>query len=213
MLTTTETTTASAAAIQSTPARSTSHNEALVSAINRSQAVIEFETDGTIITANENFLGAVGYSLEEIQGQHHRMFVEPEYARSSEYRQFWRTLGKGEYQSAEFKRLAKGGREIWIQASYNPIFDSAGRVSKVVKFATDITEQKTRSAEHEAQIAAINRSQAVIEFNTDGTIVNANDNFLGAVGYTLREIQGRHHRLFVDDQYATAKSIAGSGKS
>lgn len=111
-------------------------------AISRSQAVIEFDLDGTIQDANENFLGAVGYRLDEIVGQHHRLFVEPSYAQSSEYAAFWRSLAEGEYQTAEYKRIAKGGREIWIQASYNPIFGADGRPYKVVKYATDITARK-----------------------------------------------------------------------
>ena len=110
-----------------------------IDAISRSQAVIEFELDGTIITANENFLKTLGYSLEEVQGQHHSMFVEPSYRTSSEYKQFWRDLADGKFQAAEYKRIGKGGREVWIQASYNPIFDLNGKPMKVVKFATDIT--------------------------------------------------------------------------
>ncbi len=111
-----------------------------IAAINKSQAVIEFNLDGTIITANDNFLGAMGYTLDEVKGKHHRIFVEAEYAKSPDYVQFWKTLGEGNFQSAEFKRLGKGGKEIWIQASYNPIFDQNGKPFKVVKFATDITE-------------------------------------------------------------------------
>ncbi len=174
---------------------------AKLSALDRSQAVIEFKPDGTILTANQNFLGAVDYSLEEIQGQHHRMFVEPEYARSAEYAQFWKTLQSGKFEVAEYKRFGKGGKEIWIQASYNPILDRKGRVVKVVKFATDITADKLKNADYQGQLAAISKSQAVIEFNLDGTIITANPNFLGAVGYELGEIQGKHHSMFVDTAY------------
>ena len=178
--------------------------QAKVDAISRSQAVIEFEPDGTIITANDNFLGAVGYSLDEVAGRHHRMFVEPGYASSAEYQLFWEALRAGEFKSGELRRLGKGGREVWIQASYNPIFDDQGRVIRVVKFAADITEQKLQSAYYHGQLKAISRSQAVIEFEPDGTIVTANDNFLGAVGYTLDEIKGRHHRMFVEPGYASS---------
>lgn len=115
-------------------------NQSKIVAINKSQAVIEFNLDGTIITANENFLGAVGYRLDEIQGKHHSMFVEPSYRDSADYRKFWDELRAGVYQGAQYKRIAKGGKEIWIEASYNPIFDLNGRVFKVVKFATDITK-------------------------------------------------------------------------
>jgi len=167
-----------------------------IEAIGKSQAVISFNLDGTIITANDNFLGAVGYRLEEIKGKHHRMFVAPEEANSAQYRQFWESLRTGHFQSGEYKRINKNGEEVWIQASYNPILDAAGHPVKVVKYATDITEQKQRSADYEGQISAIGKSQAVIEFNMDGTIIQANDNFLGAMGYTLEEIQGQHHSMF-----------------
>jgi methyl-accepting chemotaxis protein len=170
---------------------------AQVSALSKSQAVIEFNLDGTIITANPNFLDAMGYRLEEIAGKHHSMFVVPEERGSAAYREFWARLGRGEYQSAEYKRLGKGGREIWIQASYNPIIDEAGKPVKVVKFATDITARKIRSLEDAGKISAIGRAQAVIEFNLDGTIITANDNFLATVGYRLDEIQGQHHKMFV----------------
>ena len=170
----------------------------MIAAIGRTQAVIEFNLDGTIITANENFLKAVGYSLPEIQGKHHSMFVEPATRDSAAYRDFWASLKRGQYQSAEYKRIGKGGREVWILASYNPILDEDGKAFKVVKFATDVSAQKLKHADMAGQIAAIGKSQAVIEFNMDGTILTANQNFLGAVGYSLGEIQGKHHRMFVD---------------
>ena len=170
----------------------------MIAAIGRTQAVIEFNLDGTIITANENFLKAVGYSLPEIQGKHHSMFVEPATRDSAAYRDFWASLSRGQYQSAEYKRIGKGGREVWILASYNPILDEDGKAFKVVKFATDVSAQKLKHADMAGQIEAIGKSQAVIEFNMDGTILTANQNFLGAVGYSLGEIQGKHHRMFVD---------------
>jgi methyl-accepting chemotaxis protein len=166
-------------------------------AINKSQAVIEFNLDGTIVTANENFLKAMGYSLAEIQGKHHSMFVEPAVRDTMAYREFWNSLNRGEFQAAQYQRIGKGGREIWIQASYNPILDSRGKPVKVVKFATDITAQKIQGMEDAGKIAAIGRAQAVIEFNMDGTIVTANENFLSAMGYALPEIQGKHHSMFV----------------
>ncbi|MGJ4964650.1 PAS domain-containing protein [Bradyrhizobium sp. HKCCYLRH3061] len=171
---------------------------AQVAAIGRSQAVIEFNLDGTIVTANDNFLHALGYSLPEIQGKHHSIFVSPQERDSAGYREFWAALNRGEYQAAEYKRIGKGGKEVWIQASYNPVFDQNGKPFKVVKFATDVTAQKLRNADLAGQIAAISKSQAVIEFELDGTIINANDNFLQALGYTLSEIKGRHHSMFVD---------------
>jgi len=170
---------------------------AQVAAISKSQAVIEFNLDGTIITANDNFLDALGYRLEEIRGKHHRMFVLPVERESAAYRTFWANLNRGEFQAAEYKRIAKGGREVWIQASYNPVLDRDGKPRKVIKFATDITAHKIRSMEDAGRIAAIGRAQAVIEFNLDGTIISANDLFLAAVGYSLAEIKGKHHSMFV----------------
>ncbi len=169
-----------------------------IAAIGRAQAVIAFNLDGTIITANENFLKTLGYSLGEIQGKHHGMFVEPATRDSAAYREFWASLNRGEYQAAEYKRIGKGGKEVWILASYNPILDEKGKPFKVVKFASDVTEQKLRTADLAGQIAAIGKSQAVIEFNMDGSILTANENFLNALGYSLREIQGKQHSMFVD---------------
>jgi methyl-accepting chemotaxis protein len=171
---------------------------AQASAIGRSQAVIEFNMDGTIITANENFLNALGYTLGEIQGRHHSIFVDPPERESANYREFWTKLNRGEFQSAEYKRVGKGGSEVWIQASYNPILDSKGKPIKVIKFATEVTAQKIQNMENSGKITAIDRSQAVIEFSMDGTIVTANENFLNAMGYALGEVQGKHHSIFVE---------------
>jgi len=170
----------------------------MIAAMGRAQAVIAFNLDGTIITANENFLKTLGYSLGEIQGKHHSMFVEPATRDSAAYREFWASLNRGEYQAAEYKRIGKGGKEVWILASYNPILDEKGKPFKVVKFATDVTDQKLRTADLAGQIAAIGKSQAVIEFNMDGSILTANENFLNALGYSLGEIKGKHHSMFVD---------------
>jgi methyl-accepting chemotaxis protein len=172
-----------------------------IDAINKSQATIEFNLDGTIITANDNFLNAIGYSLAEIQGKHHSMFVDPSYRNSQEYQAFWAKLARGEYDAGEYKRIAKGGKEIWIQASYNPIYDQHGKPYKVVKYASDVSAQKMEFADLKGQIEAINKSQATIQFNMDGTIITANDNFLSTLGYTLSEIQGKHHSMFVEPAY------------
>jgi methyl-accepting chemotaxis protein len=169
-----------------------------LAAIGRAQAVIEFAMDGTVLTANDNFLAAMGYSLGEIKGKHHSMFVEPSVRDSSDYREFWSRLNRGEYFPGEFKRIGKGGKEIWILASYNPILDARGKPFKVVKYATDVTAQKLKNADFSGQIDAIRKSQAVIEFGIDGTVLDANDNFLHALGYSLGEIKGRHHSMFVD---------------
>lgn len=183
-------------------------NDGQVEAIQRSMAVIEFAMDGTILTANSNFLAAMGYSLDEIQGKHHRLFVEPSEQHSASYQAFWQRLNAGEFHKDEYKRIGKGGKEIWIQASYNPIFDANGKPAKVIKYATDITDQKMRNADFESQIDAISRSQAVIEFNLDGTVISANSNFINAMGYALDEIQGRHHRMFCDADFTATATYA-----
>ncbi len=172
-----------------------------VAAINKSQAVIEFDLDGNILTANENFLNTLGYKLEEIQGKHHRMFVELSYQQSIEYKNFWNRLARGEYDAGQYKRIAKSGKEIWIQASYNPILDFNNKPFKVIKYATDITAEKIKSADYSGQLSAISKSQAVIEFDLTGTILNANDNFLNTLGYSIGDIKGKHHSLFVDANY------------
>ena len=172
-----------------------------LAAIDKSMGTIEFSLDGKVLTANENFLGLLGYTLEEVKGQHHRMFVDPVYRESAEYRRFWEKLGRGEFDAAQYKRIGKGGKEVWIQASYNPILDANGKPYKVVKFASDITEQKMQNANFEGQLAAINKSMATIEFSLDGLVLTANDNFLKLLGYSLDEVRGKHHRIFVDPVY------------
>jgi len=172
-----------------------------IAAIGKAQAVIEFNMDGTVITANDNFLHALGYTLDEIKGKHHSLFVDEAYKQSAAYKEFWAKLNRGEYDAAEYKRIGKGGREVWIQASYNPILDLDGKPFKVVKYATDVTRQKLINADYQGQIAAISKAQAVIEFNMDGTVITANENFLKALGYTLEEIKGKHHSLFVEEAF------------
>ncbi|WP_128928915.1 methyl-accepting chemotaxis protein [Bradyrhizobium guangxiense] len=169
-----------------------------LAAINRAQAVIEFKLDGTIVTANENFCKTLGYPLAEIEGKHHSLFVPAAERDSAAYREFWEKLNRGEYQAGEFKRIGKGGKEVWILASYNPVLDDTGKPFGVVKFANDITADKLKNADLAGQIAAIDKAQAVIEFNMDGTIITANVNFLSAVGYSLAEIKGHHHSMFVE---------------
>jgi methyl-accepting chemotaxis protein len=181
---------------------------AIYDALDRVQALIEFDMDGKILSANQNFLDTFGYELDEIVGQHHRMFCDPEYAASDEYKEFWAKLGRGELDSAEFKRFGKGGKEIWLRASYNPVLDGKGKPVRVVKFANDVTESKRRAAEYAGLIEAINRAQAVIEFNLDGTVLDANDNFMSIFGYTKDEIVGKHHRMFCDPGYAESPEYA-----
>jgi methyl-accepting chemotaxis protein len=172
-----------------------------LAAIDKSQGVIEFGLDGRVLHANTNFLAVLGYTLDEIRGQHHSLFVDPTYRSSGEYRAFWEKLGRGEYDAGQYKRIGKAGKEVWIQASYNPILDGNGKAFKVVKYATDITAQKMEAANSAGQLAAISKSQGVIEFGLDGKVLYANANFLQVVGYTMDEVRGAHHSMFVDPTY------------
>jgi methyl-accepting chemotaxis protein len=168
-----------------------------LAAIHKAQAVIEFDLLGHVLMANQNFLNTMGYTLEEIQGQHHRLFVDPAVRDTREYAAFWEKLGQGKFDGGQYKRIAKDGSEVWLQATYNPIFDHRGRPMKVVKYATDVTLEQYRNADQGGQIAALSKVQAVIEFELDGTIIHANDLFLNALGYTSDEIVGQHHSMFV----------------
>lgn len=174
-------------------------------AIDRSQAMIEFDMTGKVLHANENFLKLTGYRLEDIQGRHHRMFVDPEEAAGTAYQAFWERLGRGEFESGEYKRIGKNNHEVWIQATYNPIFDPCGNAVRVVKFASDVTDSKLHTSEFKAKVAAIDRGQAVIEFDLNGHVLEANRNFLAAMGYTLREIKGQHHSMFCSTEYTQSK--------
>ena len=179
-----------------------SERDAIYDALNRSQSIIEFNIDGTVISANENFCQTMGYGLEEIAGKHHRIFCEKDYAASADYGKFWKKLAAGESFESEFKRLAKDGDVVWLQASYNPVLDDSGNPVGIVKFATDITERKQRNAEIQGMMQAIDRAQAVIEFDLKGQILRANENFLSIFGYSLDEVVGKHHRIFCEGRYA-----------
>ncbi len=173
----------------------------VLAGIDTSYAYIEFDTHGNVLAANANFLNTLGYQLNEVVGKHHRMFVSPALSCSAAYTQFWADLNSGKSQSDVFKCITKDGREIWIQAVYAPVKDEMGRVSKIIKIATDVTSSKLQSADFEGQLAAISKAQAVIEFNMDGMVLTANDNFLTTLGYSLEEVKGRHHGLFVENSY------------
>jgi len=179
----------------------------VMDAIEQTQGVIEFDLDGKIIRANQKFLDLLGYSLDEARGRHHSIFATPDYARSPEYRSFWQDLRAGRPQTGEFKRLSKSGEPVWIQATYTPII-RGGRVQRIIKFATDVTAQVIEGARIRAQMEAINRSQAVIEFGPDGTILEANENFLNLMGYSLAEIRGKKHQIFVRESERTSRSYA-----
>lgn len=174
------------------------HDRALINALNRTQALIEFDTRGHVLNANALFLQAMGYTLDEVVGQHHRIFCEPSYAASAAYQQFWHELAEGHPHTGEYMRLNSRGGAVWLQSSYNPVPDAEGRVQRIVKCATDITEVRQRQAEFEGLLKAINRVQAVIEFDLEGRVLHANDNFLDIFGYKAPEVIGHHHRMFCD---------------
>ena len=181
-------------------ARPSAELESQLAAIQKSHAVIEFDLQGTILTANQNFTDTMGYALHDIIGQHHRIFVDEATAASPEYQAFWHRLGQGTHDAGRYKRITASGTEVWLQATYNPIFDKRGRPYKVVKYATDITQQQHRNADAQGQLAAIAKVQAIIEFDLHGYILTANDLFLNAMGYRLDEIVGKHHSMFVQPQ-------------
>jgi methyl-accepting chemotaxis protein len=174
-------------------------------ALQRSQAVIEFDLDGCVLTANDNFLRALGYQADEVVGRHHRMFCHPADAQSSEYLHFWASLQRGEFRTGEYRRVSREGQDVWIQASYNPILDADGRPRKIVKFALDVTSQKLAALAAQGSFAAISRSAAVISFDLAGQVLDANDNFLRTMGYTLDEIRGQHHSLFCEPDHAQSR--------
>ncbi|EIK94575.1 biofilm dispersion protein BdlA [Pseudomonas sp. M47T1] len=168
----------------------------LLAAIERSMAVIEFDLNGVVQRANDNFLKTVGYRADQVIGQHHRMFCTPEYVRSSQYSQLWARLKAGEFIAQTFERVDANGRMIWLEASYNAVRDAQGQVVKVIKYATDVTDRVQRENESQGKLHAIDRAMAVIEFEPDGRIIGANDNFLRLTGYSLTELKGKHHALF-----------------
>lgn len=179
--------------------------DSLWHAVNRSQAIIEFDPQGDILGANGNFLALMGYRLEEIVGQHHRLFCLPQDTAGPEYRAFWQQLANGNFHAGEYRRVTKTGRELWLQATYNPIRDDDGRTIKIVKMATDVTTEKRLAAEHAGRIDAIERAQAVIEFDLKGNILSANANFLDTLGYQADEIVGRHHSMFCQPDYIVSR--------
>ena len=157
-----------------------------VEAISRSQAVIEFDMDGTIRTANENFLKTTGYTLDEIKGRHHRMFVDSTYGASPEYTAFWERLGRGEFQAGEFRRQTKAGEEIWIQASYNPILDLAGKPFKVVKYASDITAEKKKAVETQNKVdVVLQLVNSIAEGDFEIEVPDLGEDAVGQVGSAL----------------------------
>ncbi len=172
-----------------------------LAAISKIQGVIEFDLKGNIIAVNENFAKVTGYSENEIVGNHHSMFVDAETKAGAEYKAFWDKLGRGEASQGVYKRIGKDGKEIWLQASYNPIYGLDGKAFKVVKYATDITAVQQKNSEYSGQLTAIGKVMGVIAFDLKGNILEVNDNFANVTGYTEKEIVGNHHSMFVDAAY------------
>ena len=192
----------------STLQHSLAQQTSLLAAIERSMAVIEFDLQGTVLRANDNFIKTMGYRAEQILGQPHRMFCTPAFARSADYNQLWTQLRNGQFQSGTFERVGGNGASVWLEASYNPVRDEAGNVIKVVKYAMDVTPRLQAESEANAKLAAIDRAMAMIEFNLDGTIITANGNFLQRMGYSLAQIQGKHHRLFCTAELANSAAYS-----
>ena len=182
---------------------------AVLRAVTASQAVIEFGMDGVVRDANANFLSLTGYALDEVQGRHHRMFLAPGEDQDPAYLAFWEALRRGEHRQARYRRLAKGGREIWLQASYNPVRGADGAPFKVVKFAADVTEETVRGAEDMGRMDAAEKSHAVAEYGMDGIVLRANDRFLRAVGFRASDVTGRHDSMFVDQSERSGPAFAG----
>lgn len=168
----------------------------LLHAIDHSMATIEFDLNGIVLSVNDNFLSAMRYRKEDVIGKEHRQFCSKEYAHSTEYAEFWSRLRAGHFVSSTFHRLAGDGQSVWLEASYNPVKDASGTVVKVVKYAINVTDRIEAESESKNKLQAIDRAMAVIEFELDGRIITANDNFLARMGYSLGELIGKHHRLF-----------------
>jgi methyl-accepting chemotaxis protein len=179
-----------------------------LAALDKVQAVIEFTPDGHVRHANALFLETMGYRLDEIRGAHHRMFVAGDEADTDAYTAFWAALRTGRSDTGLYRRRRKDGSDVWLQSSYNPLFDRGGQVVSVIKYATDVTAQRIAAADMDGRLQAIDRAQATIEFDLDGTILDANENFLSAMGYARDEVVGRHHRMFVESDEASSPGYA-----
>lgn len=177
----------------------------IVDAISNQLAMIQFSPDGDILEANPNFLKVMGYSLNELQGKHHKLFCNSDTTSSSDYASFWENLSKGHAINGQFLRIDKSGSDVWLEASYCPVKDNMGNVIQVVKIASDISSMMRATHELKSQQEALSRSQAIIEFNLNGEVITANDNFLNTVGYQLDEIIGQHHKTFCPDEVVQSR--------
>ncbi|GAB7527889.1 PAS domain-containing methyl-accepting chemotaxis protein [Pseudomonas sp. 3A(2025)] len=177
-------------------------------AINRSMASIEFDLNGTVLDANENFLKAMGYRREDILGKHHRMFCTPEDVRSPDYDKLWARLRAGDFVSSTFHRVSREGKTVWLEASYNPVRDNTGKVLKVVKYAADVTARIEADNEARNKLMAIDRAMAVIEFDLEGKILRANANLTQTMGYSEAELVGKNHRMLCPSDVADSSEYA-----
>ncbi|MEE4688157.1 PAS domain-containing methyl-accepting chemotaxis protein [Pseudomonas alliivorans] len=176
----------------------------LMGALEKSMAVVELDLDGRILRANDNFLTAMGYRAEELVGKTHRDFCEPELARSREYADLWASLRAGKFISSTFKRVGKNARSVWLEASYNPVVDTQGKVIKVVKYALDVTQKVMLENETHSKLNAVDRAMAVCEFDPAGHVLTANDNFLHVMGFSLTDIKGKHHKTFCEPTFVNS---------
>ena len=179
-----------------------------LAAISHSTGVIEFDMNGTVIAANDIFLNVLGYGLSDVLGQNHNTLVDTNYRTSPDYKAFWEKLNRGEAITGEFQRIDKNGKDVWLQASYNPILCAAGKPYKVVQYATDVTEQKIRNADFEGQIDAIGKSQGIVELSLDGIILKVNEAYLQMLGYSLNELLGKHVNIVLDPTFAKSTAYA-----
>ena len=182
--------------------------QAVHKAIDRSLAVIEFTPDGVVLAANDNFCQTMGYSTGELNGRHHRSLCDDAFSNSKEYGDLWSGLRRGEFSRGTIKRLHKSGRAVWLEASYNPVLDADGRILKIVKLASDVTARVEEASRMQAIVQAIERSMAVIEFDLNGMVLRANDNFLRVMGFSQGDVVGRHHRMFCPDAVVNSAEYA-----
>lgn len=174
--------------------------QSIIDSVVATVPLIQFTPDGIILDANDLFLSVAGYSKEEVVGQHHKVMCKEDYVKTKEYSNFWLDLKKGNANKGTFERVNKTGDNIWLEASYIPISQD-GKIVKVVKLAADVTQEKNEALAKEAILTALNHSQAIIEFNPDGTIITANKNFTQTIGYELAEIVGKHHKMFCTAEF------------
>lgn len=182
----------------------TTHKGAELSAIEHAVPMIVFSPDGTVLRANDLFLSTLGFQRDDVIGQHHRIFCDPNYVASPLYRKHWETLNKGQPITDTIKRIAKNGEAVWLQGTYAPVLNKQGKVVEIVKIASEVTERVTQAQEYRSLLAALNRSMAMIAFTPQSTIVSANDNMLALMGYRLEEACGQSHAVLCPPEFAAS---------